>query len=300
MRTAVVALLLLSACGSSRDGYYAAAWSPDGKLLAIGTGESVRLEDAETRDLVAELRTRWTVHGVEFTADGSCLVFGGKGNTFSLVPLDDGGPSVSHPEVNPVVSFSAAVSRDGKTILSAGADESVLVWQAPFDEPVRALSGAGKLWQFAITPDGTRAVATATSGHVTVWDVASGQMLRRSKAHDGYIFALAMSPDGQRFATGGSADDTIVRIWSTKTLREKTKRIFGTVVRTLAFSPDGRRLAVGGNRRILTLYDARTGKVTGTIADLPDWPSALAFSPHGDQLLVTVARGRAMIYKVPQ
>ena len=51
-----IALLLfaLVACRSNCDGYHAAAWSPDGRLLAIGTGQSLRLEDSETRALVHE------------------------------------------------------------------------------------------------------------------------------------------------------------------------------------------------------------------------------------------------------
>ena len=295
MRIALL-LLALVACRSSCDGYYAAAWSPDGRLLAIGTGHSVRLEDAATRALVRDIPTRWTVHDVAFTADGRHLVYCGKGNTFSIAPVGHEAAFISHPEVNPVVSFSAAVSRDGGTILSAGTDDRVLVWKRPFDEPARSLTGAGKLWQYAITPDGARAVATATSGHVTMWDVASGKLLGRQLAHDGYIFALAMSPTGKHFATGGSADDHIGRIWSARALKQQRHMDFGTVVRTLAFSPDGRTLAVGGNRKTLTLYDVATGRKRGTIDDLPDWPSALAFSPNGERLLVTFARGHAKIY----
>ncbi len=299
MRIALLLLFAVAACRSDCDGYYAAAWSPDGRLLAIGTGQSLRLEDAATRDLVHEYATRFTVHDVAFTADGRNLLYTGKGNTFSLVPVGAGAPALAHPEVNPVVSFSAAVSRDGKTILSAAPNDEVLVWGDPFQKSVRALKGAGKLWQFAITPDGARAVATSTSGHVTMWDVATGKLLGRSKGHDGYIFALAMSPTGNHFATGGSADDTIVRVWNIDKLGEARHMIFGTVVRTLAFSPDGKTLAVGGNRKVVTLYDVKTGRVGGTIGDLPDWPSALAFSPDGDRLLITFARGHAKIYPRP-
>ena len=82
-------------------------------------------------------------------------------------------------------------------------------------------------------------------------------------------------------------------------LGEARPMIFGTDVRTLAFSPDGKTLAVGGNRKIVTLYDVKTGRVGGTIGDLPDWPSALAFSPDGDRLLITFARGHAKIYPRP-
>lgn len=286
-------LLLPAACHASNDGYYAAAWSPDGTQVAIGTGRSVRLEDARTRKLVREISTLGTVHSVRFSADGKSIVFAGRGNTLSIASLGSTAEPLRHAEINPIVGFSSPISRDGKTILSAGTKNRVLVWRAPFQKPTRALTGAGALWQFALTPDGKSAIATSTSGHVTVWDVTSGKRIARMQAHRGYIFALAMSADGSRFATGGSAGDHQVRIWNTSTLRKEHSMDFGTVVRTLAFSPDGKVLAVGGNRRVLTLY--ASGKATGKIKNLPGNPSAIAFSPDGKKVLVTIASGRAVV-----
>jgi WD40 repeat protein len=299
MRFAASLLLLLpAACHCSNDGYYAAAWSPDGALIAIGTGESVRLENARTRKLVRELPTFGTVHAVQFGADGKRLLFAGRGNTLSIADLESTRDPRQHPEINPIVGFSVAVSRDGKTVLSAGTKSQLLVWKAPFKKPVRRLRGAGALWQFALTSDGKRAIATSTSGHVNAWDVNSGKRVGRIQAHGGYIFALAMSADGSRFATGGSAGDHRVRVWNTRTLREERSMNFGTVVRTMAFSPNGKVLAVGGNRRTLTFYAVESGKTLGKTKRLRDEPSAIAFSPNGQQVLITSAPGRATVLPV--
>ncbi|MHC4450629.1 MAG: WD40 repeat domain-containing protein [Planctomycetota bacterium] len=287
-------LLLVAACASSRDGYYAAAWSPDGKLIAIGTGHSLRIEDAENRALVREIETGGTVHAVCFTADGDQVLFCGRGNTFSLAPMD--GEPLRHPEINPVVGLSAAMSADARTILSVSAENDFLVWRHPFDKPERRLTGGGYPWTYALTPDGRYAIGTTPDGQVLRWDVDTGRRDPLVNAHNAYIFAVAMSRDGRHFVSGGSARDKTVAVWDPRTFRIEYRIDYGTVVRALAISPDGRTLAVGGNRRSISLYDLATGTSQGQIDELEDWPSGIAFSPDGSRLLVTFPRAVAKIY----
>ena len=58
------------------------------------------------------------------------------------------------------------------------------------------------------------------------------------------VTSLAISPDGDRFATG--TEGGTVRLWDSTTLRQSgpTFKLVGTV-RCLAFRPDGRALAIG-------------------------------------------------------
>lgn len=299
VRIAAILLVALVGCASSRDGYYAAAWSPDGQILAIGTGHSLVLLDADTHDVIREFETGGTVHAVAFTADGSQVLYAGKGNTFTLARVDGTGNPVCHPQINPVVAFSAALTPDARTIVSRGDNGDLLVWRAPYSDIERRLTGGGYAWTYALTPDGTYALSVTPDGQVFRWNVHTGERDPLVNAHDSYVFAAVMDPNGRYFVTGGSARDQTVAIWNPGTFQIERRIDFGTVVRTLAITPDGTTLAVGGNRKTIHLYDLATGEPRGMIGGLPDWPSGMAFSPDSQRLFVTCPRQDANIYPRP-
>ncbi len=71
---------------------------------------------------------------------------------------------------------------------------------------------------------------------------------------------LAISPDGETIATGGTPPE--VRLWDIKTgkltglLKGHTDQVW-----TLAFSPDGKRLASGGADKSVLIWKLETDVV---------------------------------------
>ncbi|MEM9193551.1 MAG: hypothetical protein AAGF12_30530, partial [Myxococcota bacterium] len=280
MRIGILLLFASAACAG--DGTYCAAWSPDGKWWAFGSDHSLRIVDAGTQKVVRTIPTWSTVHDVRFDATSQRLLFSGKGNTFTIAELD-GRIVVKHKEVNPVVAFSAAWSADGKTVLSMGPKKTLLVWKHPFDKPARRIEGGGPLWKYALTADGARAIAVDTEGYLTLWNARDGKKLLRTRAHDGYVFAMQLD---RLLATGGSARDRTVALLDPLSLRLVRRIDAGLIVNSLAFSPGGSMLAVGGKNRV-HLYDVATGSLR------KKWKSGsagLAFSPDGKRLLTVSTR----------
>ncbi|MES4888664.1 PQQ-binding-like beta-propeller repeat protein [Streptomyces sp. NPDC096012] len=75
--------------------------------------------------------------------------------------------------------------------------------------------------------------------------------------HEGSCQAIAFSPDGKRFASGGT--DTLLRVRSTR-IGTPLDMTVGGAVTGIAFSPDGGKLAVADSEQV-SLRDSTTGTV---------------------------------------
>ena len=264
---------------SHGDWVNAVTFSPDGALLASAAHDgTVRFWDPDTGEpsggpLVAH---DGPVNAVAFTPDGRLVTAGGDGT----VRLWD--PSTGDPVGEPLSrsgddeQFGIAFSPDG-AVASAG-DDGVWLWDPPIDlaEGRRLTCGGSRV---AFSPDGTVLATAATDGTVRLCDPATGDLAAEPlAAHDGYVNALALSPDGTLASVG---DDAIVRLWdpvSGATVGHPLDRQHGTVV---AFSLDGRLLATGGADSTVQLWDATTLEPVMKLTGHDGVVNAVAFSQDG-------------------
>jgi WD40 repeat protein len=111
----------------------------------------------------------------------------------------------------------------------------------------------------------------------TLWDLESGQELKRFRGHTRVIDAIAFNSDGRRLVSG--ARDGVIKLWNValgrEVLRERTW-MWGTSI-----SPDGRTIAGQPSYRGLILWDAESGRRRLTIRMPGESIYATAFSPDG-------------------
>src|SRR5262245_23940484 len=99
-------------------------------------------------------------------------------------------------------------------------------------------------------------------GNVLWWpgDAEAPTLTRAVAAHDGWVRALAVSPDGQTLATCGN--DNLVKLWSAADGKPiRTLEGHGCHVYNVAFDPDGTRLVSADLKGILKDWDWRKGVV---------------------------------------
>jgi WD40 repeat protein len=273
---------------------YALAYSPDGKLLAVGgAGGKVQLWDASTNQLKRTMlgHTTW-VEKAAFSPDGRTLATGnarevklwdaGTGELRHTLGQDDSGNSWQKFTFTP----------DGKRVAVVGQFRTSY-WDVETGENTANFKDRTAL--VAYSPDG-RTVAYVQRGfwnELSLADAETGE-LKRKIVQEGdpqtvNFRAVAFSPDGKLLASTGNqaGPDEEVKFWDAETGALKlTLRIDEkdtTAIRMIAFSPDGRHIAAAGVSNVIYLWDARTGDLERTIQDT-DKVNVVAFSPDGKTL----------------
>jgi WD40 repeat protein len=268
------------------------AYSPDGKLLAVGGSDNqVRLLEAGTGK---ELRR----------------LAGHQARTFSPARDNKSAFDALVGSVNQGNVTTVAFAPDGKTLATGGWDEAVRLWDLQTGKELRRLEGhtGGMVAAVRFSPDGKYLASRGgNDGLVLLWDVQSGQVLfKRDKVQrvNPWRFnreaALAFAPDGKTLFVG---DAKVVRLVEVPTGKETATLEAHLVCTALAVSADGKTLASGGvdgkDKHSLRLWDLGTSRELRRCALPKDEPPiSLAFSPDGESLAAVVEEDDLRVFDV--
>lgn len=175
-------------------------------------------------------------------------------------------------------------SRDGKFVLFSAGDTLELL-DANSGDVLRSFSAnfgddrSVTTLSTALSSDDQFVLSARSDGTLTVWEAATGKVLRSFKGNAGNL-PVAFSPDG-RFVLFGSPDGKL-SLWERATGR--VLHSFGvSSENTLnaAFSQDGRLVLSGSQEGSLKLWDVATGQETLNFEGHKGFVSSLAFSSDG-------------------
>jgi WD40 repeat protein len=259
-----------------------AAYSPNGKMLAVGCGDDpVHIWDAETGREVRQLKEPWAF-ALAFSPDGALVATGGSLQRVRLWQTASGQP-FGQPLAHPAPLKALAFSPDGTLLASAGQDKTIRMWSIPGRTLLASLSGhEDEINALAFSVDG-KTLASAGGDHsIRLWEIPGGRPLRR---FDGgcAVAALTFANAGKTLISRG--DDNLIRFWDVAAGKlARTLTDHEQPVKSLLVTPDGKTLVAGDQGSTIRLWDLESGQRVRQIPRRPGDADALTLSPDGHTL----------------
>ncbi len=282
------------------------AFSPDGALVAAGTGPWFQVGDSQTAEVtVRSIKTgaevfrvrglTGAVQAVSFSPDGRQLAvargFAGKETGAVLAVYDvETRRQAWHAAERGVSILSLAYSPDGQAIATGcgGFNNYSAIGFArlrtasdgrELGEPIPG--GPGGVLCVAFSPDG-RQLAYSSRDIVEIRDLSSPRrpLVHQLRKHSNFVYAVAFSPDGKRVATGGW--DQTIWLWDRQS-GAPLEALTGHrgFVRGLAFSPEGTQLVSGSEDNSVRRWDLTGAGENAAFHGHTAFVHCVAFSPDG-------------------
>jgi WD40 repeat protein len=280
-----------------RESIVAGSFSPDGRFIVLADEmEQVSVWDGNT---FAE--RNWLL--------GACLAWSPDGNLWTgsqkekVVRIWDAATAVERAAIplRNVFLEGITLSPDGRTLAVWGHKPYLALYSIEGGGDARRLSAPRVLKghrdaveHVAFSPDGRWLVSTASSFQkdqtVRLWDVASGEQIRRWKDTDSdeqstyQVECVAFSVDGARLAWGDEGRIFVVDLQSNEPPRILQEPNW-LAVQVLRFSPDGQRLLASGDWGQICVWDLTSGQIVRTMAGHFGGTAVLDFSPDCRRML---------------
>ena len=151
----------------------------------------------------------------------------------------------------------------------------------------------------SVAPDGNTLLMTSGKT-IRAYSADTGKERFRLKADPVAVSKLALSSDGQTFATFGNGPDqksyNLVSIWNLRDARQLAQfRVpSASYCSVLEFTPDGKQIVSASTDKVLRFWDTKTGELVGTI-ELPERPARVAFD-GGKRVAVALWDTTILIY----
>lgn len=237
------------------------AWSPDGNLLALGSGVYPGEGIVDYRVRVVNITTQQVIFTM-LPIDRVQLIWSSSGEDLYICSVEDG---IQHYRVATGVLHGALAGRQAS------------------------------LWYdmtSSLSPDGRRIAAlftlTGSNQEFTIYDsqslysVVSIDLPFNSRDKN-FLTWVGYSPDGSLLATAGW--DGVVRLWDANTLSEVATLSTspGKSLHTGDWSADG-RLAVGGEDRYISIWNINSQQIVNRLEHSSGY--SLRWHPDGRQIAI--------------
>lgn len=244
----------------------AVALTPDGRKLAVGSGQRVVIYDilAETnRHRVTLEGHRDAVQSLAWSTNGQRLASGG----YRHVMLWDAQSNATQQWPTPAGRVTAlAFAPDGGTLFAgesaSGGAGWIRAWRVQDAARVAEWSAHGdSIYSLAVSRDGQRLASAGGDRLAKIWQWPSRRLEGLLEGHGGAVYGVVLSRDGLKAATAGA--DKLVMLWDVSTRLKLTQITNTGGVTALGWSADDTLLATAsedGVARTFTNFTSHSGE----------------------------------------
>jgi eukaryotic-like serine/threonine-protein kinase len=278
-------------------GTWWATFSPDGKMMALGSGGVSLWAPSSGREMYILSKLTIPASRGIFSPDGALLASGPGDGTVKVWDVASGRELYTLAGHNTLAS-SVAFSPDGKLLASAGGfnDATIKLWDVASGSTLLSLTGHNKgISAVVFSPDGAQLASGSDDRRVKIWQLPDGLELRTIE-YTAAVKSTAFSPDGTVLAS--ALTNGRIELWDVSHEREsRTLPGHADQAWSLAFSPDGRILASAAWDATVKLWDVSAGRELRTLTHT-DRVLSVAFSPDGRLLASGSADGIVRVWGV--
>jgi dipeptidyl aminopeptidase/acylaminoacyl peptidase len=283
----------------------ALAFAPDGKLLAAGGYQAVRLLDPATGTVVRTLPgPSDQVLALAWSPDGKWLAAaGGTPGEYGQVCLWNTGtwakPRVLKRHADTI--YSIAWRPGAPEFATASLDKTVAIWNAASVIPLRTLKDhADAVFAVAYSPDGKWLATGSADRSVKLYKAGAAGRPTASLSHGDGVTALVFGPKNDLLVS--ACQDRKVRVWPVKEggienpLRDHGE---GEPVNALTFSADGGTFVWGAANHKVRLWNEDVSSQKRELSDPTDWVYAVAANPDGKLIAAGAGDGKLYLWSEP-
>ncbi len=285
-------------CATNSGSIVDAAYHPDGSLLIVSDDTGlVQILESTSGDVINEIKYGVPILDVNISPDGKFLVVARNDGRVTFIDL------VTFKQVNEFYATGSirltAFSPDGEW-LAVGSNQGVVnIWNLTEEGgPVSSIAHrGGDILDIAFSPDGLRLLSGGSDKNAILSVVETGRQFYAPILNEDSVRDVSFSPDGSWFVT--ASDDFRIRLWDTKTGKERLRILQDSLASEIKVSPDGQWIATTGPDTSVHVWRVADGAEAYQIP-LGSEGKHLDFNLDGSQLVVGDAKGIVSIWNISE